>query len=71
MELFLRRCHISPELRDADRLRESLNAHKLLYSEQVVRNDRGRGGDRGTGDVANMEGEARRAPHSTYTCMLF
>ena len=56
LELFLHRCHISPELRDADRLRELLTAHKLLYREQVVRNDRGRGGDRGTGYVANMEG---------------
>ena len=56
LELFLRRCHISLELRDADGLREFLTAHELLHREQVVRNDRGRGGDGGTGDVANREG---------------
>ena len=39
LELFLYRCHISPELREADGLREFLTAHELLYHKQVVRND--------------------------------
>ena len=56
LELLLHRCHIIPELRDADGLRKLLTSHKLLYREQIVRNDRGRGGDGGTGDVANREG---------------
>ena len=66
LELLLRRCHIIPELRDADSLRELLTAHELLYGEQVVRNDRERGGDGGTGDVENRKGVGKEG--STLYC---
>ena len=56
LEFFLHRCHISLELRYADGLREFLTLHNLLYHEKIVRNDRGRGGDSGKGDVANRKG---------------
>ena len=56
LEFFLHRCHISLELRDTDGLWEFLTVHELLYREQVLNNDHGRGGDGGTGDVANREG---------------
>ena len=56
LELFLHRYHIIPELRDADGLREFLTVHELLYRKQVVRNDRGRGDNGGTGDITNREG---------------
>ena len=62
LELFLLMCHIRPELRDADVLQEFLTVHKLLYHKQVVRNDRWRGGDGGTGDVASREGGGVEGP---------